>query len=170
MEDKFRLLPWKVGVSVGIYPRNEKMKKSWIWEASTVFIIGKEEMCQLTGKNGDATEGMVWSEREGSIEMLVKYEQILGVYCVHNTGRLYSRPVNLILLSSCGIWSWPVFRLLIQDLTPSLSWLRTLRREFCSSSTPLPWRYLEKHYICWNLAFLFCWTEAAQQSNITICH
>lgn len=98
-------------------------------------LYRKEEMWQLTVKSGDATEGVVWREREGSIEMLVKYEQMPGVYCVHNTGGLDNRPVNSILLSSCGVWSRAVLGPLIHDLTPSLSRLRTLRREFCCNST-----------------------------------
>lgn len=67
------------------------------------LLYRKEEVWQVSGKNGDATEGVVCSDREGSIEMLVNCEQIPGVYCEHHTGRLYSRPVNSILLSSCGI-------------------------------------------------------------------
>lgn len=67
------------------------------------LLYRKEEVWQVSGKNGDTTEGVVCSDREGSIEMLVNCEQIPGVYCEHHIGRLYSRPVNSILLSSCGI-------------------------------------------------------------------
>lgn len=41
-------------------------------------------MWQLTDKNGNATEDMVWREREGSIEVLVKYKQIL-VFTAYTT-------------------------------------------------------------------------------------
>lgn len=93
--------------------------------------------------------------------MLVKYELIPGVYCVHNTGRLYSRPV---IPSSCLQVAYEA------DLcSGSLS--RTSHqaflcfvhcREFCSSSTPFAMKVFGEALYMLNLAFLFCSTEAAK--------
>lgn len=173
MEDGFCLLPWKTGLIVGIYPRIEKMKKSWIWEAPTVTSCIGRKSVQLIGETRGSYRGHGVKGQEGNTEMTVNTNRCLvfTAYIAHS-GFAAARELDSLPL----VWHMKLACSSSLSRTSHQAFLHFVHcvGSFASNSIavwhpPCQWRCLMKHYMCWKSCFpnLLC-LKLQNTSNITV--